>query len=665
MRILLVVISLLCFTICDSQVCSSGLGDPIVKYTFGSGMDTYGPALPTSITNMTYLKDSCPQGSDLGSYAIVHSPGFNCFPPDWLNFTGDHTGDSNGYFMLINASTPPSTFYTQEIDGLCSGTSYQFSAWIINLASHSGEINPNITFNIKNTDGTLIKSFDTGPVPILSPARWNQYAFYFATPPGVNSVIISMRNNAPGGYGNDLGLDDITFRTSGPSVDISMDGRTGDTATLCAGPANTLSFTGTVGNCYTSNSYQWQESTDGGNTWTSVPGAVMTTYSAFPTSAGAYLFRLAAAQTGNIGLTACQVVSRADSVVVLNTVDPSVSIMLNNGYACSDSTAAFSATSSNTGTLPEYQWMVNSSPLATGGPTYSTAGLVSGDQVNCRVTSNALCSNPSYAMSNTITMTLLPNVVSSVSIIPSAEAICQHSLVTFTASASNGGSMPSYQWYLNGNQVGNDTPFYRSGNLEQGDQIMLMMTSTLQCSGPSFSNVIRMTVYDLPSVYLPADTLISAGSQITLDPLVIGQIDHYQWQPAMYMNDPGRLQPIVSPLQTTAYQITVDNSHCTATAAEKVEVFYDLVMPNAFTPNGDGHNDLYRVPHSRPLIIEQFSIYDRWGRRVFSTGDGSQGWDGKWAGQDQPAGTYVWVIEYYHPILKQKMMKKGTMLLIR
>jgi gliding motility-associated-like protein len=152
---------------------------------------------------------------------------------------------------------------------------------------------------------------------------------------------------------------------------------------------------------------------------------------------------------------------------------------------------------------------------------------------------------------------------------------------------------------------------------------------------------------------------------ITLDPILTGVVDQFHWEPAPYMNDPSLLDPTVAPVGTTVYEIVASNSHCTASAIEKVEVFYDLLMPNAFTPNGDGRNDLYRIPPSVPLTIKHFAIYNRWGQLVFATTDATQGWDGRVNGHSEPSGTYVWVIEYRNPIIKKDMMRKGTVELVR
>ncbi|MGZ3853669.1 MAG: hypothetical protein ACXVBX_12810, partial [Flavisolibacter sp.] len=132
----------------NTQSCTGSLGDPIVNYTFGAGVNNFGAPLAGTITNMQYVASQCPND---GYYTITnYSTG--CFNNSWHTVT-DHTGDANGYYMLINASYTPSDFYVQQVDGLCSGTTYQFSAWVVNVLSRTG-ISPNITFSIEKTDGT-------------------------------------------------------------------------------------------------------------------------------------------------------------------------------------------------------------------------------------------------------------------------------------------------------------------------------------------------------------------------------------------------------------------------------------------------------------------------------------------------------------------------------
>ena len=645
-----------------AQVCTGGLGDPIINITFGAGPN-YGPPLAPGITNMDYQSQPCVGDN---AYMIVNSS-HNCYVTDWLDVNSDHTGDPNGYFMLIGASHQISDFYLQTVNGLCPGTTYQFAAWVLNMASHVGEILPNITFSIEKKDGTVLQSFTTGDVPVTNPLKWNQYAFYFTTPPGISTVVLRMRNNAAGGYGNDLALDDITFRPVGPSVDVTISGHTGDTVTMCPAPANNLQFLATTENCYISTAYQWQLSTDGGKKWTDIPGEVNSMLTAFPATTGNYQYRVTVGQAGNVGIASCQVASSPDTIVVLNASHPAISIDADINPICAGSPVNFAATPVDQGSAPHYQWILNGAPVGNDAPLFSSNVLNNNDQVDCKMTSNAVCPTDPEALSNTISMVVLPTVTPSLTISSSSMEICSDGPVKFTASPVNGGSQPAYQWMINSQPVGTNTPVYSPSHLRDGDVISAIMTSSMPCSSPpASSNAITMTVHQIPAIYLTPDTVIVRGSQIRLEPLITGPALSYQWSPATGLDDPGSADPLASPLVTTTYTLKVTgDGGCEASAREKVTVFSDLVMPNAFTPNGDGKNDLFRIPPSRSLDIIRFSIFDRWGAMVFTTSDGSEGWNGRFAGQPQPAGVYVWMIEYYNPITKQQVLRKGTLELIR
>jgi gliding motility-associated-like protein len=661
MKYVLVLFLFLSGHLLHAQTCTSSLGDPIVDITFGSGPD-FGPQLANGITNLTYISNQCPED---GFYTIASSTN-NCYGGTWLNINKDHTGNPNGYFMLINASFQPSDFYVQTVTGLCGATTYQFAAWILNLASETGQILPNITFNIENTDGTLLASVNSGNVPVTNPAQWNQYAAYFTTPAGVSSVILRMTNNAPGGIGNDLALDDITFRAAGPTMAVTTNGQTIDTATVCAGNTTSFQFSATVQSCYSSPVYQWEESTDNEVTWTDIPGATSLTYSAIPSTAGSYSYRLKSAQSGNIGISSCSVASTPITVIVLPIPIPAVSITASSIGICAGSPATFTAMPTDGGNTPYFQWLLNGMPVATAGSTYTGNTFANGDVISCVMTSDATCVINPVAFSNDISMTVTPIVVPSVQITASATIICSDSTVTFTALPSLGGDHPDYQWMVDNQPAGTDSPVYSAANLQDGDMISVTMTGSIYCSIPVTSNVIAMTVYPTPQITLTSDTIIGPGSRIGLNPIIVGQIISYQWTPATGLDNPAIADPEASPVITTTYQLKVaTNDGCTASAKETVAVFYDLLMPNAFTPNGDGRNDVFRIPPSIPVTIIRFMVFNRWGGLVFSTASTSAGWDGRLDSKPQPAGTYVWMIEYYDPLTKKQAMKSGTVELIR
>lgn len=299
-------IFILAFFQAHSQ-CTQSLGTPIINETFGAGNELNGPALPVGTTNFKYFGGGqCPQDGD---YSIVNSTS-GCF--GLWNTVTDHTGDPNGYFMLVNASYQPSDFFVQTITGLCDGTTYQFAAWIINMFAVSGGIEPNVTFTIEKTDGTILSTYNTDNIPYSNPGVWSQYGLFFTTPVGVSTIVVRMHNNAPGGYGNDLGLDDITFTPAGPATTIGINGIKGDTLnTACY---QNLSFFSNVGSCYLNNSYQWQISADGA-TWTDIPGANAIGYTPNLSVPGTYFFHLNVAENGNIGNGSCRVNSNIITII--------------------------------------------------------------------------------------------------------------------------------------------------------------------------------------------------------------------------------------------------------------------------------------------------------------------------------------------------------------
>ena len=105
---------------------------------------------------------------------------------------------------------------------------------------------------------------------------------------------------------------------------------------------------------------------------------------------------------------------------------------------------------------------------------------------------------------------------------------------------------------------------------------------------------------------------------------------------------------------------------CNDTASVKVIVdptSFDIFVPNAFTPNGDGKNDIFAVIGPSIKTME-LRLFNQWGQQIFATNDKTRGWSGLFDGQQQPAGIYIYVVKavlYNGTIVN----KKGTFLLIR
>lgn len=287
----------------QAQLCNGSLGDPIVNITFGSGANP-GPPLSAAATNYKYAPNACP----VNGYYTLANQGVEC-NYGWHILKSDHTGNPNGYFMLVDASFEPSDFYLDTVKNLCANTTYEFAAWILNMKYLTRGIRPNITFSIETVTGVKIQSYNTGDIPVESTAIWRQYGFYFSTPANVSQVVLRMTNNAPGGDGNDLALDDITFRPCGPLITTNIVGSSSNIVDVCENNNNSYTFNAQISAGYFSPVYQWQLSIDTGKTWRDIPGATAMSYSRPSTVPGYYFYRLTVAEAISASSVSCRTAS--------------------------------------------------------------------------------------------------------------------------------------------------------------------------------------------------------------------------------------------------------------------------------------------------------------------------------------------------------------------
>jgi gliding motility-associated-like protein len=103
---------------------------------------------------------------------------------------------------------------------------------------------------------------------------------------------------------------------------------------------------------------------------------------------------------------------------------------------------------------------------------------------------------------------------------------------------------------------------------------------------------------------------------------------------------------------------------CTAEKSYLVEVVPKISIPSAFTPNGDGRNDVFHAIYGPDISDVRLSVFDRWGECLFTDPGTHQGWDGTVGGKKQPPGTYVWMFEYKDSTGISRVLK-GTVELIR
>jgi gliding motility-associated-like protein len=123
---------------------------------------------------------------------------------------------------------------------------------------------------------------------------------------------------------------------------------------------------------------------------------------------------------------------------------------------------------------------------------------------------------------------------------------------------------------------------------------------------------------------------------------------NYLWLPAGPLNNPSGPNPLATLQKDTRFTVRVtDFAGCVGTDTIFVRVYDGITyyIPNAFSPNGDGLNDVFRPIPVGIVSTDWFRIYNRYGEIIFETTKWMEGWDGSFKGTKQPVGNYVWIIK--------------------
>ena len=192
----------------------------------------------------------------------------------------------------------------------------------------------------------------------------------------------------------------------------------------------------------------------------------------------------------------------------------SVSISASANPVCVGTSVTYTATPTNGGSTPTYQWKVNGTNVNGATNVTYTNIPANGDAVTCLLTSNASCITGSPALSNTLAMTVTSLLPVSVSIAASANPASSGTSVTFTATPVNGGGSPGYQWVVNGVNVGTNSPTYSYVPVNN-DSVKCVLTSNQACTSgsPATSNMIVMVVTGGTGLPCPGISSVTYGGK--------------------------------------------------------------------------------------------------------------------------------------------------------
>mgnify|MGYP002654339852 FL=1 len=630
-RLIVKIITLLLLLLCNKTMLAQCTGNVLFYENFGGGTSSPLTGSPLAPGITTYAFDSLGLIND-GEYGIRKTTADIVTGNRQFNVW--HIGNdrsSDGNMMLVNADFSAGKFYETRVNNLCSGSQLYFSAWIANLMplGSSNPLDPVIRFEISSaSSGNVLASFITPSIPRFSNFTWERYGFPFALPAGETAVVLRIFNNQVGGMGNDLALDDIEFSLCGPAMTTNVRGGYQNSSNACVG-SNLQLNVNVENNFYANPAYQWQF--NNGNGWTNIPFATSTNLNianSQRSDSGSY--RLLVAEASNINSTNCRAIS---PVINTNIFQPQPVQLRSNAPVCEQQPLTISSAVS----ALQYNWSKGAVPINNPSDSlhFPVVTVSDGGTYNLQMTTNGGC-----VSSGSITVAVQPNLFQQLT--PTDTVLCDAQVLPVNVQQS---TLATYLW-----NDGNSSAQRTFSNI---GTYTLLTTDNICSRRDTFSINRNFT----PTVALGNDITLCYSEQILLNakhPLA----ENYFWS----NNSSDSSITVTTP---GLYTVAVGNFCGTVTDAIMID-FKDcadmIYVPNVFTPNGDGLNDVLKARAYFRIDSFELRVYNRWGQQIFVSPSLSIGWNGTMNNQKAPPGKYVWMLVYKR---NDKLYKqKGTVLLI-
>ncbi len=227
--------------------------------------------------------------------------------------------------------------------------------------------------------------------------------------------------------------------------------------------------------------------------------------------------------------------------------------------------------------------------------------------------------------------------------------ICQEAGVVNIIEVKNG---------FSGNGVFSGTGVTSSGIFDPAKSgpgtFILNYVFTSDVTGCLFTTTQQIIVNPTPVAHAGPDHTFLQGAEVVLEATAsttsAANTLKYKWTPATGLDHDDILDPIASPVNNTLYTLTVTSvpDGCSASSTTNVYVLKSPVIPNTFTPNNDGINDVWTIQYLDSYKDATVDVYSRNGEKVFSSVGYSIPWDGKYNGNDLPSGVYYYIVNPKH-----------------
>lgn len=225
--------------------------------------------------------------------------------------------------------------------------------------------------------------------------------------------------------------------------------------------------------------------------------------------------------------------------------------------------------------------------------------------------------------------------------------ICEGSSVQLSASGTD-----NYTWIGNTTGLNNINTASPVAAPSQTTTYTVLAADSKKCFSDTANVLVRVDLK--PKADAGPDTVLLAGSNYRMMPVYGSDVISYTWVPGKYLDCSDCPEPMVKPQQNMTYTLTVANAAgCINTDTVAIKIFCTnsrLFIPTAFTPNGDGLNDVFSILGQGISNVKSFKIYNEWGQLIFNhsnfvVGDRTGSWDGKFKGVKVPQGSYVYIAE--------------------